>query len=179
MVNEYQKTATASQPTAGGVGPPPSEIHVYEDVDLKRSYTVIPTPGIGHAWGNGNPEFELPVEQTTAIVIDGDSPEMEELRPRRATLAACYHGDGMPNPPTVPRVTTKVPITIDCNEPIPPYTGLGEETEASEDRAQCSTEGAVHKQDVASVDDGLHEAVGSVEQSKMCESEADATYDYI
>ena len=178
-VNEYQKTATASQPTAGGFGPPPFEVHVYEEVDLKRSYTVIPTPGIGNACGKGNPEFEIPVEQNTVIVIDGNSPEVGELRPRRATLAACYHVNGTPHPPSVPRVT-EVPLTRHCNEPIPLYNGLGEETEACEDCAQCSTEGAVHKQDVAaSVDDGLDEAVGSVGQSKMCESDADATYDYI
>lgn len=177
-VNEYQKTATALQPTAGGFGPPPFEVHVYEEVDLKRSHTVIPTPGIGHACGNFNPNNELSMEQTTVTVIDSDSPEMGEFRPRRATLAACYHGNGMPQPSTVPRVT-KAPVTSQCNEPIPLYTELREETEASEDRAQCSTEGAVHNQDVASVDDGLDEAVGSDGESKMCENEAGTTYDYI
>ena len=133
--NDYQPPA--SWPTAG-VGVPLSEVHAYEEVDLKQSHTVIPTPGLGHTCGNVNPRHEAGTGQktTTVIFIDSDSPKLGMFGPRRATTNADDdHGEGKPHTPALPDAT--MPQIATHKEHLPLRTLLGEQAEASEDQALC------------------------------------------
>lgn len=176
--NDYQQTeANASVPTASSVDVPQSEVHTYEEVDLKRSHTVIPTPGLGHAFGTVNPRHELTSGQkATIIFIDNNLPETERFGPRRATTATGYQGEERPRPPTIPHVTVPE-VGSHSDESRPLHTMLDEQAEASED--PCLGEDVDHEHAVAA-DDGSHdEGVRHESQSKMCDNGAGTTYDYI
>lgn len=164
--NDYQQPPFASLAATGNVGVPQPEFHPYEEVELKRSHTVIPTPRLGHTYGNINPKCEPPVgEKTTTIIfVDSDSPELGRFGPRRATTSACYRREVKPHAPALH--TTTAPIATHRKGNLSLNTLPGEQAKASEDQAPCLIEDTGRDEDAGQDEDiGHDEGVGGDENT--------------